>query len=138
MIVDASAVVAILLGEPERDRFVALIAVRGAEMSAASYVEIGLVIDRRRNPTLTRQLDVLLEQLRVSIADVTAAQAKVARRAHQDFGRGSGHPARLNYGACFSYALAVDRDEPLLFKGNDFGHTDVQVADREDVARGHG
>lgn len=131
MIVDTSAIVAILRGEPERERFVQLIlAAPERAMSAASYLETGLVIDGARDPALSRALDRLLERLGVQIAELTAEQARSARSAHTQFGRGSGHPARLNLGDCFSYALAVERDEPLLFTGDDFGQTDVRVADR--------
>jgi len=64
----------------------------------------------------------------IEIVPFTEAQARIARAAHKDFGRRSGHPAQLNFGDCFAYALAVDRDEPLLYKGDDFGHTDVRNA----------
>ena len=130
MIVDTSAVVAVLLGEPEREAFVQqLHAAGGAAMSAASYVELAAVVDGRRHPALSRQLDVLLDQLGIRIADLTGEQARVAREAYRDFGRGSGHPARLNLGDCYSYALAASRQDRLLFKGDDFGHTDVRRVD---------
>lgn len=129
MIVDSSAIVAILLAEAERDAF--LEAVRSTPqlaMSAVSYTEAGVVLDGRHQAVLSRQYDVLLEELGVTVVDVTAGQARSAREAYRDFGRSSGHPARLNFGDCFSYALATARDEPLLFKGDDFGHTDVRRA----------
>ena len=127
MIVDTSAVVAIVLGEPERPSYIASITrARRRLMSAASYVELGIVIDSRRDPVLSRSLDRLLAALEIEVVPVTAAQAVIARAAHHDFGRGSGHPARLNLGDCFAYALAKDTDEPLLWKGDDFGHTDVR------------
>lgn len=129
MIVDSSAIAAILLGEPERASFVsALRRAGGAELSAASYVEIGAVVDGRRDPTLSRELDALLSQLRVSVVDLTAQQARIAREAYRDFGRGSGHRARLNLGDCYSYALAAARRDTLLFKGDDFTHTDIRPA----------
>lgn len=129
MIVDTSAVLAILLGEPERRQFVELV-LGDADplLSAASYVECGAVVDARRDPVLSRRLDELLAELGVRVVELTVAEAEVARRAYRDFGRGSGHPAGLNYGDCFSYALAVARRRPLLFKGDDFGHTDVEPA----------
>jgi uncharacterized protein with PIN domain len=67
-------------------------------------------------------------KLDIEVAPVTPAQAKIARQAYRDFGRGSGHPAKLNFGDCFAYALAIDRNEPLLFKGEDFTHTGVRIA----------
>ncbi|MFL0460515.1 type II toxin-antitoxin system VapC family toxin [Kytococcus sedentarius] len=129
MIVDSSAIVAILLAEPERQ--VLLEAIQQAPevaMAAASYLEVGLVVDGRGNPVLSRQYDALLEALGVEVVDTTAEQARVARAAHRDFGRGSGHPARLNFGDCLSYAAAVQDGVPLLFKGDDFIHTDVTPA----------
>ena len=129
MIVDSSAIVAILLAEPERQ--VLLEAIQQAPevaMTAASYLEVGLVVDGRGNPVLSRQYDALLEALGVEVVDTTAEQARVARAAHRDFGRGSGHPARLNFGDCLSYAAAVQDGVPLLFKGDDFIHTDVTPA----------
>lgn len=129
MIVDSSAIVAILLAEPERQ--VLLEAIQQAPevaMTAASYLEVGMVVDGRGNPVLSRQYDALLEALGIEVVDTTAEQARVARAAHRDFGRGSGHPARLNFGDCLSYAAAVQDGAPLLFKGDDFIHTDVTPA----------
>lgn len=129
MIVDSSAIVAILLAEPERQ--VLLEAIQQAPevaMTAASYLEVGMVVDGRGNPVLSRQYDALLEALGIEVMDTTAEQARVARAAHRDFGRGSGHPARLNFGDCLSYAAAVQDGVPLLFKGDDFIHTDVTPA----------
>lgn len=129
MIVDSSAIVAILLAEPERQ--VLLEAIQQAPevaMTAASYLEVGMVVDGRGNPVLSRQYDALLEALGIEVVDTTAEQARVARAAHRDFGRGSGHPARLNFGDCLSYAAAVQNGVPLLFKGDDFTHTDVTPA----------
>jgi ribonuclease VapC len=76
---------------------------------------------------ISRRLDDLLAVAGIDLEPVTVAQAHLARAAYRDFGRGSGHPARLNFGDCLAYALAIDRREPLLFKGNDFSHTDVAV-----------
>lgn len=129
MIVDSSALVAILWAEPERQ--VLLEAIQQAPevaMTAASYLEVGMVVDGRGNPVLSRQYDALLEALGIEVVDTTAEQARVARAAHRDFGRGSGHPARLNLGDCLSYAAAVQDGVPLLFKGDDFIHTGVTPA----------
>jgi len=100
----------------------------GTRLSAASYLEAAIVIDGTQNPVLSRNLDVLLEEAELTIEPVTANQARIARMAYREFGKGSGHPARLNFGDCFAYALAKDTGEPLLFVGNDFTHTDVHVA----------
>jgi ribonuclease VapC len=129
LIVDSSALVAILLLEPEAKAFTrALAASTYKGLSAASFVETAVVIDSRRDPVASRQLDNLVARSNILIEPFTAEQAAVARQAYRDFGRGSGHPAKLNFGDCMSYALAKVRDEPLLFKGDDFGHTDITSA----------
>ena len=86
------------------------------------------MVDGRGNPVLSRQYDALLEALGIEVVDTTAEQARVARAAQRDFGRGSGHPARLNFGDCLSYAAAAQDGVPLLFKGEGFTHTDVTPA----------
>jgi ribonuclease VapC len=86
------------------------------------------VIDGRRNPIASRRLDELLHEADIAIEPVDADQVRIARDAYRDFGKGSGHPARLNFGDCFAYALAQSRREPLLFKGDDFVHTGVASA----------
>lgn len=100
----------------------------GAQLSAANYVECALVVDSRRNAAVSRHLDLLLQSEGIAVAPISEAQAHLARQAHRDFGRGMGHPARLNFGDCFAYALAVESGEQLLFKGDDFIHTDVRRA----------
>ncbi|HYA17260.1 MAG TPA: type II toxin-antitoxin system VapC family toxin [Bryobacteraceae bacterium] len=133
MIVDASAVVAILRNEPEADAFTQALerASRtraGARISAVSFVEAAIVIDGNRDPIISRRFDEFIKESRILIEPVTIEQAQIAREAFRDFGRGSGHPAKLNFGDCFSYALASATGEPLLFKGNDFSRTDLKVA----------
>ncbi len=96
-------------------------------LSAASYVELAVVIDGLGDPVLSGGLDVVLTAFQIRIEPLTESQARIARAAYQRFGRGSGHPARLNMGDCFAYALARDLDEPLLFKGNDFTLTDIEI-----------
>lgn len=124
--IDSSALVAILLGEPERDRLLGAIRATGrCALSAAGYVECGIVIDSRGRPGASRRFDLLLESEGIEVAPLTATQAAIARQAHVEYGRGSGHAARLNLGDCFAYALATDLGEALLFTGDDFGHTDV-------------
>jgi ribonuclease VapC len=97
-------------------------------MSAANYLEAAIVVDANRNPLLSRRLDDLIAQTEIQAEPVTLEQAEIARAAYRDFGRGSGHPAGLNFGDCFAYALAKSTREPLLFKGDDFSHTDVAIA----------
>ena len=129
MIIDTSALVAILRDEPEARHFAE--AIEGADerrISAATYVEVGAVIDGGRDPVASRLVDRLLDTAQIVIEPVTEAQARIAREAYRDFGKGSGHAARLNFGDCFAYALAKATGEPLLFKGDDFGQTDVVAA----------
>lgn len=129
MIVDSSAIVALIADEPEAPAIRrCLRSAAPSAMSAASYLETSIVLDGRRDPATSRRLDPLLEALGIEVVAVTPHQARIARSAYRDFGRGSGHPAHLNFGDCFSYALAIDVDQPLLFKGGDFVHTDVQPA----------
>jgi len=129
MILDSSAIVAILRGEPDAGTIADAIeadAVR--RMSAATYFETALVIDLGRNPIVSRKLDEFIADAEIVIEPVTEEQARIARAAYRDFGRGSGHPANLNFGDCFAYALAKIKREPLLFKGNDFTHVDITPA----------
>ncbi|HYN73021.1 MAG TPA: type II toxin-antitoxin system VapC family toxin [Nakamurella sp.] len=129
MVIDPSAIVAMIAGEDERKVFLqACRSSASVRLSAAGYLEAGIVLDGRDDPVLSRELDELLTLLGVIIEPVSVTQARIARRAYKEFGRGSGHPARLNFGDCFSYALAIQTAEPLLFKGTDFAHTDVLVA----------
>ena len=129
MIIDTSAIVAILRQEPEARRFAeAIEAAPVRRISATTYVEIGAVIDGARDPVASRLVDELLAKAGIIIEPVTAAQARIAREAYRDFGKGSGHAAGLNFGDCFAYALAKATGEPLLFKGDGFSHTDVAAA----------
>jgi ribonuclease VapC len=129
MILDTSALVAILRDEPDARRYADAIEFSETRrLSAASYVEAGAVIDGAHDPIASRRVDELIERGGIKIDPVTASQARLAREAYRDFGRGSGHPAGLNYGDCFAYALAKATGEPLLYKGNDFGHTDLVSA----------
>jgi ribonuclease VapC len=129
MIVDSSAIVAVLNNEPEAERFLRALANESAVvMSAGTYVECAVVIDGKRDGGLSARFDNLLEALSISIESVTPEQAKLARRAYRQYGKGSGHKARLNFGDCFAYALAIETNRPLLFKGEDFTQTDVWSA----------
>jgi ribonuclease VapC len=130
MIVDSSAVVAILRREPQWHAFSKVLeaAEGSSRISAASYFETAIVLDKHRNPVLSAGLDALIHDAKITIEAVTAEQVRVARQAYRDYGKGSGHPASLNFGDCFSYALAQDKREPILFKGDDFIHTDLRSA----------
>lgn len=126
MIIDTSAIVAILRQEPDAPRFAEAIGAASVRrISVATYVEIGAVIDGGRDPVASRLVDELIATAGIIVEPVTVAQARIAREAYRDFGKGSGHAAGLNFGDCFAYALAKAMAEPLLFKGNDFPHTDV-------------
>jgi ribonuclease VapC len=129
VIVDSSALLAVIRREPlSSDCFNALVVSQINRMSAANFLEVCLVIDGSRDPVVSREFDEIMEEFAVAIEPVTVQQANIARRAHQRYGRGSGYPARLNFGDCFAYALAKAFDEPLLFIGRDFVHTDVRPA----------
>jgi ribonuclease VapC len=129
VIVDSSAIVAIIRAEPPAERCrKALRDARTKRMSAASYLEAAIVVDNLDRPGASTAFDTLIARFALRIEPATLAQVRVAREAYQRYGRGSGHPARLNFGDCFAYALAKEFDEPLLFVGNDFVHTDVRRA----------
>jgi ribonuclease VapC len=130
MIIDTSAVIAVLKEESDAPRFLRVLTLSAEpkRMSAANYLEAAIVVDANRNPLLSRRLDELIVQTEIKAEPVTLEQANIARAAYRDFGRGSGHPARLNFGDCFAYALAKSMREPLLFKGDDFSQTDVAIA----------
>jgi len=128
VILDSSAIVAVLRAEPEAPEFATAIESAGnCRVSAVSYVEAAVVIDSGKDPIASRRFDDFFRASHVAVESVTPSQAVVARQAYRDFGKGR-HKAGLNFGDCFAYALAKERDEPLLFKGGDFRHTDVEVA----------
>ena len=129
MIVETSAVIAVLRAEPLAESLLRTIArAETRRLSAASYVEIGAVIDRAGDPVASRRVDQFLDEASIEIVAVTPDQARIARQAYRDFCKGSGHRAQLDLGDCFAYALAVESGEPLLFVGEDFSHTDVERA----------
>ncbi len=129
MVVDTSAIIAILKAEPEAEAFLTMISGAGlCRLSAASLVEIGLVASRDRTGAYHRAFEALLQNFTICIEPVSERQAWIAVDAFRRYGKGTGHPAGLNYGDCFSYALAADVNEPLLFKGNDFNRTDIGAA----------
>lgn len=128
MIVDASALIAVLRDEDDAERVIdALAASSDARMSAATWLETAIVVDGNADPVLSGRFDDLIAAAGITLEPVTADQVRVARQAYRDFGKGR-HAAGLNFGDCFSYALARITGEPLLFKGEDFALTDVAAA----------
>jgi len=128
MIIDTSAVLAIGNQEQGSDQLLAvLLEADELRMSAATWLELGIVVDARPDPLVARRADNLLTELAVVIEPVTAEQAALARQAYRDFGK-SRHPAGLNFEDCFAYALAKSTGESLLFTGDDFSQTDVTPA----------
>ena len=129
MIVDTSAVIAILKNEPEAEAFSDVIdAAKEVRISAASYLESKIVVSKYKNPVLAARLGEIFENPGVQIEPVTVEQAEIAWQAYRDYGKGSGHAANLNFGDCFSYALARAKRETLLYTGDDFVHTDIRPA----------
>ena len=129
MIIDTSALVAILRDEPEAESCArAIQSAAERRISAVNFVEAAVVIDGSRDPIASRRFDDLLTEAQVLIEPVTEIQARLARDAYRDFGKGSGHLAKLNFGDCFAYALAKTTGESLLFIDADFGRTDIMSA----------
>ena len=129
MIVDSSAVLAILFAEDDAPDYArAIEAAETCRISAANWLETAIRIDRGGDPIASNAFDDFVREAGVIVEAVTAGQAQVARRAYRAYGKGTGHPAGLNFGDCFAYALAKTAGEPLLCKGDDFVHTDVAIA----------
>jgi ribonuclease VapC len=125
VVVDTSALIALLNMEQESARLAAALESDATRLvSAATVVETGLVVESRYGPAGALELDLLIAKANLSVEAVTREQAEVAREAWRRFGKGR-HPASLNFGDCFSYALAKVTGEPLLFKGDDFSQTDI-------------
>ena len=123
MIIDTSAIVAMLQLEPEATAMLKLLSPRkDSKMSAGNYLECGIVIDKAKNAAASADMDALINTLNIEVVPVTHEHAKLARQAYRDFGKGSGHKAQLNFGDCFAYALAMERGDALLYKGDDFAH----------------
>lgn len=131
MIVDTSAIVAIVLGEPDAERYVdALLDATHCRMLAANWLEAAMVIDGRGDFETGRRFDEIFQEAHIELVALTPEHARIARRAFQRFGKRR-HPAGLNYGDCMAYALAASAREPLLFKGDDFAQTDLMPALRD-------
>ncbi len=128
MIIDTSAVLAVLFGEPDAGRYEeAIAAAWPRRMSVVALLEAAVVVEGRGGAAAGQELDTLLERSEIELAPVTPEHANAARRAWRRFGKGN-HPAALNFGDCFAYALAKTAGEPLLFKGEDFSRTDIEAA----------
>ncbi|MDP6580654.1 MAG: type II toxin-antitoxin system VapC family toxin [Vicinamibacterales bacterium] len=128
MVIDASALLAILFGEPERDEFARAVAAAGVRLvGAVNAFEAAVVVAARKGPEGSRELDLLFYGTGIEVVSFTETQLRLAREAYSHFGKGR-HPAGLNLGDCRAYALARHAGEPLLFKGDDFPQTDVSAA----------
>ena len=128
MIVDSSALLAVLLREPDSERYETAIATApNCRMSAVNVLETSIVVEGRGGAAAGHELDAFLDRAEIALVPVTTEQVRAARVAWRRFGKGN-HPARLNLGDCFAYALAKTAEEPLLFKGDDFSRTDVEAA----------
>jgi ribonuclease VapC len=128
VILDSSAVVAVLRAEPEASAMArAIIRADACGISAVNYVEAAIVIDCGGDPIASRRFDDFFREAKIAVVSVTLRQAEIAREAYRDFGKGR-HRAGLNFGDCFAYALAKEKGERLLFKGKDFSHTDIERA----------
>lgn len=127
MVIDASAILAIFLDEPERKDFLDLILQAGKRLiSAASVLETGMVLESKRGEPAGREFDLFLIRANLEVVPVDSEQIEIARSAWRQFGKGR-HPAALNYGDCFTYGLAKWSGEPVLAKGRDFGLTDIEL-----------
>ena len=128
MIVDSSALLAILELEPEAERVARAIGLASpSSLCSATLVEAGIVVQARRGDEGARDLDLLIAKLGITVEPFTPRQADIARKAYRSYGHGR-HPAALNLGDCFAYAMAKDKSEPVLAKGDDFSRTDVVLA----------
>jgi ribonuclease VapC len=128
VIIDTSAMLAVALREPDGRRYLkAILVAMPRRISVSNWLEATMVVDRRGNTQAVDWLEDLIQQAEIEVMPVSVSQGEIARRAWRTYGRGI-HPARLNYGDCFAYALAKEAREPLLFKGNDFAQTDIEPA----------
>lgn len=126
MIIDASALIAILRNEPKAKAYARAIEnAQERRISAVNFVEAAVLIDASGDAIASRRFDEVMCEAKITIEPATASQAQIAREVCRDFGKGSKHPAKLNFGDCFAYALAKEMNEALLFKRNDFRNTDV-------------
>ena len=128
IVVDSSALFALVAGEAEASDFTRIMLTNEIAMSAATRLEVDIVVHGRLGPDGAARLTQILKEVDLKIVGFTEAHANIAAQAYRKYGRGSGSPAKLNFGDCFSYALASSLDAPLLFKGDDFSKTDLTAA----------
>ena len=129
VIVDSSAILSILFAEPDSDQILVAINDNECSISAGNYLETAIVVDSTKDPVITRKFDALIKASGIEILSVDPKQVEVARAAYRDYGKGTGHRAKLNFGDVFAYALAATTRRKLLCKGDDFRHTDIAILD---------
>lgn len=130
MIVDSSALIAMLNKEANYQRLAAALVNSDVlpQIASGNFLEAAIVADGKRDPVLSRRFDDLLDEFDIEVVAFTPDLARLARQAYRDYGKGSGHPAKLNFGDCMAYALARSERKPLLYVGNDFAQTDIEAA----------
>ena len=129
VIVDSSAILSILLAESGSDEILSAISNNNCSMSVGNYLESAIVVDSTKDPVAIRKFDAFIKEAEIEILSVDAKQVDVARAAYRDYGKGSGHPAGLNFGDVFAYALATTTRRKLMCKGGDFLQTDIAILD---------
>ena len=129
VVVDSSAILSILFAEPDSDEILIAINNNECAISAGNYLETAIVVDSIKDPIVTRKFDALIKASGLEIISVDQKQVEVARAAYRDYGKGTGHRAKLNFGDVFAYALAATTRRKLLCKGDDFHHTDITILD---------
>ena len=129
VVIDSSAILSVLFAEPDRDEILKTISNNECLISAGNYLETAIVVDSSKDPIAIRKFDALIKEGKIEILSVDQKQVDVARSAYRDYGKGSGHRAKLNYGDVFAYALAATTRRKLLCKGDDFCHTDIAILD---------
>ena len=129
VVLDSSAILSILFAEPDSDEILIAISNNECFISAGNYLETAIVVDSSKDPIAIRKFDAFIKEGKIEILSVDQKQVNAARSAYRDYGKGTGHPARLNYGDVFAYALAATTRRKLLCKGDDFSHTDIGILD---------
>ena len=129
VIVDSSAILSILFAEPDSDQILVAINDNECAISVGNYLETAIVVDSTKDPVVTRKFDAFIKASGIEILSVDPKQVEVARAAHRDYGKGTGHRAKLNFGDVFAYALATTTRRKLLSKDDDFRHTDIAILD---------
>lgn len=131
VVVDSSAILSILFAEPDSDDILVAISSNGCVISAGNYLETAIVVDSTKNPIAIRKFDALIKEAEIEILPVDLKQIEIARAAYRDYGKGSGHPAQLNFGDVFAYALTTTSRRKLICKGDDFVKTDIAIFNLE-------